>query len=245
MNTSQPAPSESLVIRNAKQYKAPFLIAISVCLFLFAIYNEISLSQELAKTQSKQNALNFVQSAQKAITSWKKYHAFPPQNESKALEISQLSLNTKELFSTSFILHRLVDLDKLTVTWKIYVLYFDAYIQFMCADMDKRQSCSDNAVNSIVMIEKQNMENLKKAEVQWLANEGILTHLKLLKAYIYAQQFSMDRQSAKKKQSAIDALNGIGIQSLLIGGQFNDDRILKPIYDLAFPNNDKPGAPGS
>jgi hypothetical protein len=138
------------------------------------------------------------------------------------------------------VLYKGVDQKVIGRAYKIYAQYYYLYLQFICIDLDGKQSCMDEAVKTISEIEILQVDfevnPLKTKQLQWLSGFGLSSKLKILKAQVYALKLNSDVNSTETQNLAIEALKEIGGEKSLKDKGADTDRILKYVYSLAFPD---------
>lgn len=173
----------------------------------------------------------FVSKADKAINDWRVYHTFHinVDSDKKRISANENTINSIQMYSASY----LSDLDD---TWKVYALYFYAYVQFIQADFAteiKAQESINSATKSIAAMHIL-LENKRELNDVWLAKYHIPKNLGILNAMTKALDYKLNADDLTKRKNAIDALRQINNIELLKQEGIDKDRILGDIFEIAF-----------
>lgn len=191
---------------------------------------QVNEEKAIAKLKEEKDKIVFLISSSKiAIGHWKEYHNGSIDAARQRQKAHELIMENNQFFQS-------VDQAVLNVTWKIWLQYFYAYQQFICADLDSNNQCIKDAIRQINLIESYDRTKLRPQDLRWLRSQKIFTYLALLKAHVYAVKLKLE-PTALNKMFAIEALKALGGQRSLVGNKYNQDRILKPVYDFAFPKS--------
>lgn len=236
-SSSEPSSVANFYVKSVKEFirsfsyrTVPIFIAVLIGTFLFGVHVEykFGISQQLPyyleeykQSRELEEATQFASEAQKIVNAWTIYHATPSNSH---------VLRTASKYDAISLLYRNIDIKQVNTSWQIYLKYFNAYLSFICADLQQSESCLSKAIQEVEAIESLKDNSLHQLEVEWLIKNDIFEQIALLRAYCYALAFKYEPSSKELEQRASEALKKLGNKWSPKDEMLQEDRILGPLF---------------
>ncbi len=227
MDNERLPPVTTFYFRILKEFRhVLFILFVTTSAFLAGVESEfrynlsktihVSYYDKLAATQQAQS---FVNGAKNIIYAWSVYHA----NTNSIYNLRKI--RDAESYSLIF---KYIEYEKLDESWRVYAMYYYAYLQFICADLKESQSCLTNAQTSIEKLHFASQKALPEHARMFLVQNRMIENIEVLQAYSDALAYKL-MPSERLMLKAIDSLNKLGGIRSLEDRDVKSDRLLGPV----------------
>lgn len=179
------------------------------------------------KSLNYNKMIDFKEHVESSEKAWLLYNANPT-----SLSFKHNAIKLNELAQGRYLT---IDFNHLDTGSLIYARYHAIFVNASCADIGDSKVCTESALSNIDFVEQQSNDiNLPSETKDWL-NSTVLKHeIKKLKARVMAINFRINPDSPLAKAMAVDALKALGSKEYLQFLSADQDRLLWPVYKVAF-----------